>query len=302
MTARLMSSSLVAPSAAPRYPGVRGRTPEHGPPLAYAEDAPAFPQSRPYEAAARACGADVRRLELDCGTGLVLSRGPVRLLSRGPVWQADATDHDKRRALRRLACWPGLTIVTLPAPLAGCGLIPLVTPLHHAIWSLSADLRAGMQGKWRNRLAAAERAGVRVRQVRGAEIGSGWQALLAMEASQRKTRRYRAHPKAFSEALPQPSLRLWDWRWGGAMGAAMGFVVHGDTATYHLGWAGPEARARGVHGVMLTRAAEALWAEGIRRLDLGSVNSEDAPGLAHFKLGTGARLVPLGATCLVLPG
>jgi hypothetical protein len=52
---------------------------------------------------------------------------------------------------------------------------------------------------------------------------------------------------------------------------------------------------------MLARAAEALAAEGLRWLDLGTVDTEAAPGLARFKLGTGARLRRLGATCLVLP-
>ena len=49
------------------------------------------------------------------------------------------------------------------------------------------------------------------------------------------------------------------------------------------------------------QAAQALRAEGVRWLDLGSVDNEAAPGLARFKLGTGARLCRLGATCLVLP-
>jgi hypothetical protein len=81
----------------------------------------------------------------------------------------------------------------------------------------------------------------------------------------------------------------------------MAFVRHGATATYHLAWGSDAARAAGVHPVMLTRAAEALVAEGVRWLDLGSVDSEAAPGLARFKLGTGARLHRLGATMLVLP-
>ena len=52
---------------------------------------------------------------------------------------------------------------------------------------------------------------------------------------------------------------------------------------------------------MLVRAAEALWVEGVRWLDLGSVDTERASGLARFKLGTGAELRRLGTTCLVLP-
>ena len=81
----------------------------------------------------------------------------------------------------------------------------------------------------------------------------------------------------------------------------MGFIVHGSSATYHLGWASEAAKAAGVHGVMLLQAAEALRAEGVLWLDLGQVDTEAAPGLARFKLGTGADLRRLGATCLVLP-
>jgi lipid II:glycine glycyltransferase (peptidoglycan interpeptide bridge formation enzyme) len=83
--------------------------------------------------------------------------------------------------------------------------------------------------------------------------------------------------------------------------AAMCFVVHGASASYHLGWGSDAAKAAGVHGVMLVQAAEALRTEGVRWLDLGSVDTEAAPGLARFKLGTGATLRRLGATCLVLP-
>ena len=81
----------------------------------------------------------------------------------------------------------------------------------------------------------------------------------------------------------------------------MAFVVQGGCATYHMGWTSDAGRAAGVHAVMLTRAAEALQAEGVRWLDLGSVDTEASPGLARFKLGTGARLKRLGATLLVLP-
>lgn len=62
------------------------------------------------------------------------------------------------------------------------------------------------------------------------------------------------------------------------MEAAMCFVVHGLSASYHLSWGSDAARAAGVHGRMLTRVAEALWAEGVHWLDLGSVDSERAPG------------------------
>lgn len=248
-----------------------------------------FQQSAPYAAAMAACGARVRWLEGEGGPVLAVERGRLRLVSRvsGPG----------RAALRRLACWPGLTVVTPETRVAGFGLVPLVTPLHHAVWTLGADLRAGMAGKWRNRLAAAERAGLQPTRGDSATLDR----LLVEEARQRQARGYRALSAGFTRALPGNALRHWHWPLAGETAAAMSFVVHGTTATYHLGWASQAARAAGVHSIMLTRAAEALRDEGIRRLDLGSVDAEQAPGLARFKLGTGAGLRQLGATCLVLP-
>ncbi|MES2541702.1 MAG: GNAT family N-acetyltransferase [Pseudomonadota bacterium] len=244
-----------------------------------------FQQSAVYAAAVEACGAQARWLN---GV-LAVERGRLRLISR-------AVGLD-RAGLRRLARWPGVTVATPEAAVAGFGLVPLVTPMHHAVWSLDGDLRAGLVAKWRNRLAAAERGLVRVRPGGRRALD----ALSAAEGLQRRTRGYRALPDGFSRALPEGALRLWEWRQAGRFGAGMCFVVHGASASYHLGWASEAAKACGVHGVMLMRAAEALQAEGVRWLDLGSVDTEAAPGLARFKLGTGAALRPLGATCLVLP-
>jgi hypothetical protein len=228
---------------------------------------------------------------------LVIERGRVRLVSRGPVWEAPCGPDVQRRALRQLARWPGLTIATPEAPVQGFGLMPLVTSLHHAVWDLGPDLRAGMAGKWRNRLVAAERAGVRVKAGNRATLDR----LILQEAQQRQERGYRSLSPGFTQALPDGALRIWEWRQAGDMAAAMAFVRHGSSATYHLGWASDAARGQGVHAVMLAAAATALRAEGVRWLDLGSVDTDRAPGLARFKLGTGAALRQLGATCLVLP-
>ncbi len=254
-------------------------------------------QSAVYAAAARTCGASLREIDLGCGRALAVERGRLRLVSRGPLWEAGAGAADRRRALRRLARWPGVTLVTPEEGVQGLGLVPLVTPMHHAIWALSGDLRAGMSTNWRQSLDAALRAGVQVEAGSAATLA----ALGLAEARQRQERGYQALPEAFTQAIPPGALRLWEWSDQGSLGAGMAFVVHGSTATYHLGWASGAARRAGVHAVMLTRAAEALWAEGVRWLDLGSVNTDEAPGLARFKLGTGATLKRLGATLLVLP-
>jgi hypothetical protein len=257
-----------------------------------------FPQTTAYATAVQACGGTARTVDLGCGTALLLLRAGRQLLSRGPVWQDGVTPDEKRRALRRLARWPGMTLVTPEEELRGPGLIPLVTPVHHAIWPLEGDLRAAMAGKWRNRLVAAERQGARVQRGTNGLL----HRLIAAEAAQRALRGYRTYAPEFSSGLPPRSLRLWEWRHAGQTSAAMAFVVEAGTAHYHLAWANADAKAQGIPALMLTTAAAGLQAEGVHHLDLGSVNSEDAPGLARFKLGTGAVLKPLGHTLLVLPG
>ena len=246
-------------------------------------------QSPAYAAAVAFCGARAHWLEGDAGPVLAVERGRLRLISRMAGLG--------RNAQRRLAHWPGLTMVTPETQVKGFGLVPLVTPMHHAIWRLGPNLRAGMARNWRGHLRQAERTGL---QVRHGERGT-LDALIQAELRQRTARRYRALPQGFTRGLPEGALRIWQWRHGGEVEAAMCFVVHGLSASYHLSWGSDAARAAGVHGLMLTRAAEALWAEGVHWLDLGSVDSERAPGLARFKLGTGAALKRLGATCLVLP-
>lgn len=254
-------------------------------------------QSPVYAAALAALGARIRWLDLGCGRALAVERGPLRLVMRGPVWCPGTPMADQRRALRALARWCGIVIVTPEDRLAGRGLVPLITPMHHAVWTLGPKLRAGMAGKWRNQVSAAELAGLTV--VRGTD--ATLDRLIAAEGVQRSQRRYRAMPERFTRALPADSLRVWEWQAGGEMAAAMAFIRHGTTASYHLAWGSDLSRKAGAHALMLTRAAEAMAAEGVRWLDLGAVDSDRAPGLAMFKLGTGAELRRLGSTLLVLP-
>lgn len=255
-----------------------------------------FSKSAAYALAAAACAARVFTADLGIGSAQVVQRGRLRLMWRGPVWES-GTPNDHRRALRRFARWPGLTIATPEAPLSGLGLVPLVTPTTHAIWDLSGDPRARRDGKWRNRLVMAEGAGLMLRRDRPGALDR----LLQREGVQRQARGYQSLPADFSRALPSPDVQLWEWSHAGELAAAMCFVRHGTSASYHLAWGTLAARQAGVHPVMLWRAAIALRGQGVRWLDLGSINTEAAMGLARFKLGTGAEVKRLGATLLVLP-
>lgn len=262
-----------------------------------------------YGEIAAAKGRKLRRLAFwqggrRIGLTQVVGRGPLWLVSRGPLFAPDLPEANQRAALRALArALRGVLIATPEAPLAGFGLVPLITARHHALWPLEAPeptLRAALAGKWRNRLAQAERSGLRV-----AEEGDfDW--LLRAEAAQRAERGYRALPPEFARAWRQArkggTLCLSARNAAGARVAGVLMLRHGAGASYHIGWSAEEGRASGAHNLLLWQAALRLKARGVARLDLGDVNSEAGAGLMHFKLGTGASTAALGATVLVLPG
>lgn len=267
-------------------------------------DAGPLQQSWDYGAGMAALGARVRRCVVRDASGdlamvQVMERRGLRVIARGPVWLRGLDGARKRGVLRGLARHPGLTVATPGEELQGVGLIPLITRRHHALWDLTPDpieLRAGLDGKWRGHLSLAERRGLRISQG-GAQA---LEALIAAEAAQRAVRGYHALPGAFARGWPVDQRHVWQWRQGGQMQAGMLFLRHGDWASYHHGWTGDAGRAVFAHGPMLWQAMLDLRAQGVRMLDLGCLDAAN-PGLANFKRGTGAAVVPLGATSWVLP-
>ncbi len=230
--------------------------------------------------------------------------GPLRLalLSRGPVWEEAPGAGDERAALRALG--RAFRPLLATPERAGPGL-PLVAPRHRALLDLSAEpasLRARLDGKWRNRLARAEGAGLVLRLGRPGPAALEW--LLARDAAQQRARGYRALPARFTLAwlaLDPAAALLAEARIGGERVAAMLFLLHAPWASYHVGWSGAAGRRANAHGLLLWRAMLHLREAGLTTLDLGEVDTEGTPGLARFKAGTGAVVAPLGATVLLPP-
>lgn len=232
--------------------------------------------------------------------GAVCTRGPVWLRDAGPEARASAY-----RALKRTIPlpWPRGVFLTPEAgedpALRGAGLRRVMSAYATAMLDLTRGegaLRAAMDQKWRNRLGAAERAGLDVT-VGKAKPGSyGW--LLAEEAAQQRAKRYRALPLALLPAWQAEAghLRLAVARTGGQPVAAMLFVIHGTGALYQVGWASEAGRRASAHNLLLWRAVRDLAARGVRRLDLGGLNTEEGAGIARFKLGSGAELARLCGT------
>ncbi len=260
-----------------------------------------------------AFGARIERRVLDDeGAARALAQvatrrvGPVALslVSRGPGPEPVST-----RALaalgRSLAGGRARVLVVTPDAGRGRGLVPLMTPAHLAEIDLSqseAVRLAAMHGKWRNRLNRAWRSGLALKREDRRPERYGW--LLEEEARQARARGYRGWPARMSRLWHERGGRIRVqsvWR-GDERLAAMLFLLHGRVATYQIGWSGEAGRKVSAHQLCLWEAANALAAEGIARLDLGTVDTEAAPGLARFKIGSGARVRALGPTCLVPPG
>ena len=242
------------------------------------------------------------------GQAQIITRrfGPFALswLPRGPVWAELANDAGKLGFLTAIQKETRAATLIHTYPKAMPGSLPIITPQHMAELSLDPDVDAMLAGqhvKWRNRLRHARKSGVQIRHHPYQPKRDA--PLLAHEAQQRRTRHYRGLPSIFLtawQACNPGQARLFTAYWQGQPCAFMLMLLHGQVATYHSGWINADGRAVSAHNMTLWHAAEWLAIHGYHRLDLGCVDTEAAPGLARFKIGSGARVVSTGSTWLCL--
>jgi hypothetical protein len=237
---------------------------------------------------------------------------PLHWIPRGPVWAPGLPPDQQAALLARLphaANLKGLWLATpdgpkATAPYSALGYRPLLTPQHVAELPLSPDpamMRAHQNGKWRNRLRRAEGMGLCVTH-RPFDPARDL-PLLDLEMTQRKHRRYtEVRPTVVSHwaTLAPKATRLFQIHERGQLRAFMIFLLHGTRATYQIGWRDPDHALPSAHHLLLWTAAKALASRGVHQLDLGTIDTETNPGLARFKLGSGARARPLGPSLLRL--
>ena len=236
--------------------------------------------------------------------GFVLS---VALCTRGPLWLTPLPADVQVRIFKKIKR-------TLPLPRPRIALFsPEITDPHDASVSrlirvmtgystLLIDLtrspeqlRAELDARWRNRLGAAEKAGLTIVNDEVAPDYVRW--LLEAEKAQRVQKSFHGLPVAFVERFinagtntKQTALILHAEHQSKRI-AAMLFLIHGSVATYHIGWADQTGRDTNAHKLILWRAFEILRLRGIQTLDMGGVNTHDLPGISRFKLGMGGTVV-----------
>ncbi|MQQ07370.1 GNAT family N-acetyltransferase [Epibacterium sp. SM1979] len=268
----------------------------------------ALPQSDEFAKALRLSGQTPLRLDR-MQDMIVLRR---KFWGRIPVAMINRADLTKPARLLEILQEEGMprTPVLLsperPTPeLARLGALPLMTPASVAVLDLGgtrADLRARLQQKWRNRLNAAENANLRVTRQNMPIDPDHW--LLRADSALQQTRGYRSWPTALTLAYAQSNpgqAKLFQAHLGNDIVAGVLILTHGDRATYHIAHSTEAGKAQNAHNLLMWSAMEWLAAKGCHSLDLGVINTEDAEGLARFKLGTGAELRKLGGTWLFWP-
>ncbi len=226
----------------------------------------------------------------------------ISLTSIGPLWLAQCDRAAAIALIRRTLPLPRprLQLLTLTGSPPTRRLVPLVGPATMAMRDLPAPAQS-LQGKWRNILKKAEKNNLDIRHQRCSPIAL--RELLAHDAQQQKVRAYRALPAAFThewQRLAPDDLRLFTAHEAGHILAQALFLRHGNTATYHIAHISERGRATSAARLLLWRSFQDFTAEGLARIDLGRIDPENAPGLARFKMGTGAKACTTGPTVLAL--
>ncbi|MFT6698352.1 MAG: hypothetical protein ACJAR7_001398 [Polaromonas sp.] len=236
----------------------------------------------------------------------------VGLCSRGPIWLQAMTAKDKAliyAELRRSVPLTGLRwLLITPEEIRGDSLglskwRRVMTGYATVMLDISqsqAVLRAALDAKWRNRLVAAQASALTVHRV-GSNPGQ-YRWLLDHEETQREQRGFAGLPQPFYDVYiqsrQQPAQTLLTLRadLGRDRVAGMMFLLHGESATYQVGWSNEQGRQLNAHNLLLWRAIAELQQRGVRCLDLGGVNTARSAGVARFKIGTGGVVRILAGT------
>jgi len=162
------------------------------------------------------------------------------------------------------------------------------------------ELKASLEGKWRNRLTKAlAHPQIRVH-VQPSLKRCQW--LLTKEQEQREAKKFHGLPTEFVQAYitaagqKDQAFMVAYAELGKDTIAAMLFLIHGRVASYHMGWADAKGRELNAHNLLLWQAMMHFQKHPVDLLDLGGVNTHDLAGISRFKLGTGGQVLTLAGT------
>ena len=223
----------------------------------------------------------------------------VARLNRGPVWLAPPASGAAARALSLVGRpwrWWSLGALFLapevidPAELAPLALRRRAAPSWCSAWLDLAEepdaLRKRLDGKWRNMLVGAEKAGLTL-------DAGGPEALDWLMERYEDLMRGKAFTGTPPSLICAPAAN--GWRQDDVLvlralseGEAVGGILlarHGASATYLVGWNGDAGRKLKANNFLLWQAVLELRRRGVRWFDLGGIDDVLTPGIAAFKRG-----------------
>lgn len=236
----------------------------------------------------------------------------MALCSLGPVWLQALTGTDKARvykALKQTMPLNNLRVVAVTPHEAQSQELGLsrwrrVMTGHSTVMldlTLTMDaLRAQLDKRWRHRLGGAENSELTIHRV-GSNAGQ-YRWLLDAEMLQREQRGLHGLPLHFFDlyvpSRQQPSKTILTMRAdvGRDRVAGMMFLIHGEAATYQVGWTSEVGRDLHAHNLILWKGVAELRERGVRLLDLGGVNTIRSAGIARFKMSTGGQVLTCAGT------
>ena len=289
---------------------------------AHAQAGAALQQDWAYGACLKAMGVTVLRAQVVHNeTPVALAQFIVRkwlgvlsvaLCGRGPIWLAELSASEKAQAyacIKRSMPLKALRLVLLSpeetsSPTLGLSHWRRVMTGYSTVMldlSLPSEvLRAQLETRWRSNLNSAEQSELTIHRA-GTNPGQ-YRWLLDADLKQREERNLEGLPVPFfdlyAKARQVPAKTILTMRadLGRERVAGMLFLIHGEAATYQVGWIHDQGRDLHAHHLVLWHAIEELKSRGVRVLDLGGVNTQRSAGVARFKIRTGGRVVTFAGT------
>jgi lipid II:glycine glycyltransferase (peptidoglycan interpeptide bridge formation enzyme) len=238
--------------------------------------------------------------------------GAMALCTRGPVWSVALSpqeEADVYRAIKKSLPLTGIRFMAI-TPEVPYGQAHGLSSMRRIMSGMSTvmlditpsleDLRSQLDRRWRHRLVGGEGSEMTIHRV-GTNAGQ-YRWLLDAEMKQRSDKKLDGLPVQFFDlyvdSRKQPAKNILTLRadLGRDRIAAMMFLIHGEAATYQVGWTSDKGRDMHAHNLILWKGIEALKERGIRMLDLGGVNTIRSAGIARFKMSTGGQVLTLAGT------
>lgn len=240
------------------------------------------------------------------------SLGAMALCTRGPVWSKPLSPQEEATAyaaLKKSLPLKGIRFMAV-TPEVAAGVPHGLNAMRRIMSGMSTvmlditptldDLRAQLDRRWRHRLVGGEGSEMVVHRV-GTNAGQ-YRWLLDAEMKQRTDKKLDGLPVQFFdlyvESRKQPAKNILTLRAdvGRDRVAAMMFLIHGEAATYQVGWTSDQGRDLHAHNLILWKGIEELRERGVRKLDLGGVNTTRSAGIARFKMSTGGQVLTCAGT------